>query len=74
MHWAASHHRPQEFGRLHIAPLVAEFLDAWPEVTAELLLVDRLVSLVEEGYDVALRIGELPSSGLLGFWVSGSAR
>lgn len=55
---------PQEFGRLHMAPLIAEFLDAYPEVTAEMLLVDRTVSLVEEGYDVALRIGELPSSGL----------
>lgn len=57
---------PQEFGRLYIAPLVAEFLDAWPDVKAELLLVDRPVNLVEEGYDVALRIGELPSSALLG--------
>ncbi|MBD3625202.1 MAG: LysR family transcriptional regulator [Rhodobacteraceae bacterium] len=57
---------PQEFGRLYIAPLVAEFLDAWPEVKAELLLVDRPVNLVEEGYDVALRIGDLPSSALLG--------
>lgn len=55
---------PQEFGRLHMAPLIAEFLDAYPEVTAEMLLVDRTVNLVEEGYDVALRIGELPSSGL----------
>lgn len=65
---------PQEFGRLHIAPLVAEFLDAWPEVTAELLLVDRPVNLVEEGYDVALRIGELPSYGLLGVRVGAVRR
>ena len=55
---------PQEFGRIYIAPLVAEFLEAYPQVSAELLLVDRNVNLVEEGYDVALRIGELPSSGL----------
>ncbi|SNT73851.1 LysR substrate-binding domain-containing protein [Paracoccus seriniphilus] len=55
---------PQEFGRIYIAPLVAEFLDAYPDVSAELLLIDRTVNLVEEGYDVALRIGELPSSGL----------
>jgi len=56
---------PQEFGRLHMAPLVAEFLEAFPEVRVELLLVDRMVNLVEEGHDLALRIGALPSSGLL---------
>lgn len=65
---------PQEFGTLHIAPLVAEFLDAWPAVTAELLLVDRPVNLVEEGYDVALRIGDLPSSALLGVRVGAVRR
>lgn len=55
---------PQEFGRMYVALLVAEFLDAYPEITAEVLMVDRNVNLVEEGYDVALRIGELPASGL----------
>lgn len=60
---------PQEFGRLYVAPLVADFLDAWPEVKVELLLLDRTVNLVEEGQDVALRIGHLPSSGLLGLRV-----
>ena len=64
---------PQEFGRLYIAPLVADFLDVWPDVRIELLLVDRTVNLVEEGHDVALRIGELPSSGLLALRV-GSVR
>ncbi|KFB09317.1 LysR substrate-binding domain-containing protein [Nitratireductor basaltis] len=55
---------PQELGRIYIAPLVAEFLEAFPEVSAQLLLVDRNVNLVEEGYDAAVRIGDLPSSGL----------
>lgn len=56
---------PQEFGRLYVAPLIAEFLDMYPDVRVDLLLIDRPVNLVEEGYDIALRIGDLPSSGLL---------
>ena len=56
---------PQEFGKLHVAPLVAEFAETWPNVHIELLLVDRRVNLVEEGQDVALRIGALPASGLM---------
>lgn len=56
---------PIEFGRIHVAPLLAEFLDEYPEVSAELLTVDRIVNLVEEGIDVAVRIGNLPPSGLM---------
>lgn len=55
---------PQEFGRLYLAPVVAEFLERHPAVRAEMLMVDRVVNLVEEGFDIALRIGTLPSSGL----------
>lgn len=64
---------PQEFGRLHVAPMIADFVEAWPDVNIELLLVDRIVNLVEEGHDAALRIGSLSSSGLLGLRV-GSVR
>jgi len=53
------------FGRRHIAPLVGEFVEAHPEVTAELLFVNRVVSLVEEGVDVAVRIGQLADSSLV---------
>lgn len=56
---------PVEFGRIHVAPLLADFLDLYPDVSAELLTVDRVVNLVEEGIDVAIRIGHLPSSGLM---------
>lgn len=56
---------PVEFGRSFIAPILADFLDSYPDVTAELLTVDRIVNLAEEGIDVALRIDELPSSGLI---------
>lgn len=55
---------PQEFGRLHVAPLVADFLDVHEGVSAEVLMVDRVVNLIEEGIDVAVRIGPLPSSDL----------
>lgn len=55
---------PVEFGHIHIAPILADFLDAYPAVSADLLTVDRIVNLVEEGIDVALRIGDLPPSGL----------
>ena len=56
---------PVEFGRIHVAPLLAEFLDLYPDVSADLVTVDRVVNLVEEGIDVAIRIGDLPSSGLM---------
>ncbi|WP_018690419.1 LysR family transcriptional regulator [Ahrensia kielensis] len=55
---------PQEFGRIYVAPLVAEFLEQNPDVNADILMVDRNVDLIEEGYDIAVRIGHLPSSGL----------
>jgi DNA-binding transcriptional LysR family regulator len=55
---------PVTFGRLHVAPLVGDFLAAHPGVTARLLLVDRVVDLVEEGIDAAVRIGALPDSSL----------
>lgn len=55
---------PATFGRLHVAPLLGDFLAAHPGVTARLLLVDRVVDLVEEGIDAAVRIGALPDSSL----------
>jgi len=56
---------PLMFGRLHVAPLLSRYLQEFPEVTAELLLSDRFASLVEDGIDVAIRIGQLPDSGLI---------
>lgn len=52
------------FGRLHAAPLLLAFLRENPLVTGSLLLVDRVVSLVDEAVDVAFRIGELGDSAL----------
>jgi len=56
---------PVQFGQLHIAPLLTQFLQANPRITADLLLLDRNMDLVEEGIDVAVRIGRLPDSGLI---------
>jgi DNA-binding transcriptional LysR family regulator len=56
---------PAGFGRRHVAPLVMQFLDANPEVTVNLDLSDRLVDLVNEGIDCAIRVGELSDSSLV---------
>lgn len=56
---------PLVFGRLHVAPVVSRFLAMHPRVRAELVLSDRYVDLVEEGLDLAVRIGALPDSGLV---------
>lgn len=53
------------FGRSMLPPVVMGFLNAHSRVTAKVLLLDRVVNLVEEGIDVAVRIGELPDSTLV---------
>jgi len=50
------------FGQIYIVPIVTEFLDTHPEVTGRLLFLDRVTNLVDEGIDVAIRIGHLPDS------------
>lgn len=55
---------PSEFGRIYVVPIVTDFLDAYSDVTADVLMVDRIVNLVEEGFDLAVRIGPLPASSL----------
>jgi DNA-binding transcriptional LysR family regulator len=56
---------PLFFGRLYVRPLVDAFLERYPSVQVRLLLLDRVVNLIEEGMDVAVRIGHLPDSGLI---------
>src|SRR5262245_9759190 len=55
---------PVLFGHLHVLPLVTELLGKYPALEVRLLLLDRVVSLAEEGIDVAVRIGHLPDSSL----------
>jgi DNA-binding transcriptional LysR family regulator len=56
---------PIVFGRLHVIPLVAEFLRHYPEIDIRLVLTDRVVHLMDEHADVAIRIGELPDSSMV---------
>ena len=56
---------PVVFGRLHVVPLVAEFLAHYPEIDINLVLTDRVVHLMDEPADVAVRIGELPDSSFV---------
>ncbi len=53
---------PSVFGRLHVAPLMCAFLEKYTAITGELSLSDRVVNLVEDGVDLAVRIGELEDS------------
>jgi DNA-binding transcriptional LysR family regulator len=56
---------PVLFGQLHVVPIVTAYLSRHAEVSVRLSLVDRIVSLAEEGVDLAVRIGALPDSSLL---------
>jgi DNA-binding transcriptional LysR family regulator len=55
---------PELFGQRHIARLIFEFLDQHPRVRARAFFSNRIVNLIDEGFDVALRIADLPDSGL----------
>lgn len=56
---------PMSFGLLHIAPLIPEFLARYPQVRVDLVLDDRPLNLIEEGFDLAIRTGALPDSTLI---------
>ncbi len=56
---------PMSFGHLHLASAVADFLERYPEIRIEFELTDRLVDVVDEGWDVVIRIGQLHDSTLL---------
>lgn len=56
---------PLHFGRLHVLPVVADFLALYPNVNVHLLLSDRNVHLVDDHVDIAVRIGSLPDSTLV---------
>jgi DNA-binding transcriptional LysR family regulator len=56
---------PMSFGRLHIAPLIGKFLQRYPKITIDMMMDDKVVDLVAEGFDVAIRAGNLPDSSLI---------
>jgi DNA-binding transcriptional LysR family regulator len=53
------------FGRAMLQPVVSDFIDAHPQITVSLLLFDRVVDLIDEGFDLAVRIANLPDSSLV---------
>lgn len=65
---------PAGFGRKHVAPLIPAFLKRYPDVTLTLDLSDRLVDLIEERYDCAIRIGELTDSDAIGIRLADNRR
>ena len=56
---------PVVFGRMHVLPIVIEFLRDYPQIDIRMELADRVVSLFEERFDLAVRIGVLPDSSLV---------
>ena len=56
---------PVLFGQLHVLPIVADFLAAFPQIDIRLVLADRNVDLVDDHVDMAVRIGRLPDSGMV---------
>jgi DNA-binding transcriptional LysR family regulator len=56
---------PVGFGRLHVGPMMSAYLKRYPEVSGELRLSDRVINLVEDGVDLAVRIGHLADSSLV---------
>ncbi|MES1176381.1 MAG: LysR family transcriptional regulator [Myxococcales bacterium] len=56
---------PIVFGRLHVLPIVTEFLRVYPEIDVRIVFSDRLANLFEEHVDVAIRVGALPDSSLI---------
>ena len=56
---------PVVFGRLHVEPVLLDFLTAYPDISARLVLADQVVNLVDDQVDVAIRIGRLPDSSMI---------
>ena len=56
---------PVVFGRLHVLPVIAEFLSQWPEINVRLVLADRNLDLIDDHVDIAVRIGALADSALV---------
>ena len=65
---------PAGFGRRHVAPLVPAFLAQHPEVSLSLNLSDRVVDIAGEGFDCAIRVGDLPDSSLVSLRLADNRR
>jgi DNA-binding transcriptional LysR family regulator len=56
---------PMDFGKLHLAPAIPDFLAGYPDIKIDLDLNDQMVDLIADGYDLAVRIADLPDSSLI---------
>ena len=56
---------PIDFGVLHLTPSIARFLNLYPDISIDINYQDRKINLIEEGTDIAIRIGSLPDSSLI---------
>lgn len=56
---------PVSFGRLHVLPVLHRFMDCWPEVVVNVSFADRYIDLIDEGVDLAIRIGGAADSRLM---------
>lgn len=65
---------PVVFGRLHVLPVLTDFLAAYRQVETRFVLLDRVIDLVEEGIDAGIRIGSLPDSSLVAVRLGGLRR
>ena len=65
---------PGGFGRRHVAPLVPGFVAQHPEVSLSLNLSDRVIDIVNEGYDCAIRVGDMPDSSLVSLRLADNRR
>jgi DNA-binding transcriptional LysR family regulator len=65
---------PTTFGRLHIAPYMGAFLDRYPDIELDVQLTDTFVDIIREGFDLAIRIGELEDSSLVARKLAPDAR
>jgi DNA-binding transcriptional LysR family regulator len=64
---------PVTFGQSYLAPILPAFMRRYPQVQVDMVLNDRFVDLIEEGFDVAVRVAELPSSSLIARRLCGAA-
>jgi DNA-binding transcriptional LysR family regulator len=65
---------PMSFGTLHLGPAIADFMGTYPDLTIQLVLGDQMIDVVQEGFDVTLRIAELASSSLIARMIAPAAR
>jgi len=56
---------PMSFGRLHVAPMIPKFLHRHPKISIDMVMDDKVLDLVGDGFDLAIRSGNLPSSSLI---------